>query len=89
MFSKCPESPAEKLKPEVKAGLVRELVSFLEEECDIQLSEFRGEMIVDLVAEGIAAEVYNGAILDARAFLSERLEDMEATLYAHRKPLNS
>jgi uncharacterized protein (DUF2164 family) len=70
------------LKSEVREKITRELLGFLQEECEVELSLFRGEMVVDFVAKKISSEVYNNAILDARAFLSERLEDMEATLYA-------
>lgn len=71
-----------KLEPEKKKKIIRELMAFLQDECETELSEFRAEMLVDLVHRQIFAEVYNDAILDARAFLSERLEDMEATLFA-------
>lgn len=70
------------LKPEIREKITRDLLGFLQEECEVELSLFRGEMVVEFVAEKISSEVYNNAILDARAFLSERLEDMEATLYA-------
>ena len=72
------------LKGEVREKITRELLGFLQEECEVELSLFRGEMVVDFVAKKISSEVYNNAILDARAFLSERLEDMEATLYAQQ-----
>ena len=71
------------LKSEIRDKITRELLGFLQEECEVELSPFRGEMVVDFIAKRISAEVYNNAVLDARAFLSERLEDMEATLYAH------
>ena len=72
------------LKGEVREKITRELLGFLQEECEVELSLFRGEMVVDFVAKKISSEVYNNAILDARAVLSERLEDMEATLYAQQ-----
>lgn len=72
------------LKSEIREKITRELLGFLQEECEVELSLFRGEMVVDLVAKSVSAEVYNNAVLDARAFLSERLEDMEATLYAQQ-----
>lgn len=70
------------LSGEKKDRIAGELLDFLLEECEVELSRFRGGMVVDFVAERISAEVYNNAVLDARAFLTERLEDMEEALYA-------
>ena len=70
------------LTQERKAVIVRELTGFLQEEFEMELSTFRGELVVDFIAQKISAEVYNNALLDARAFISARLEDMEATLFA-------
>ena len=72
------------LKSEIREKITRELLGFLQDECEVELSQFRGEMVVEFVAKKISSEIYNSAILDARAFLSERLEDMEATLYAQQ-----
>ncbi len=74
------------ISEEAKKRITGEMLAFLGEECEVELSRFRGEMLLDFVAEKIAAEVYNNALLDCRAYLSERLEDMEATLFRHSSP---
>jgi uncharacterized protein (DUF2164 family) len=71
---------------EARKRITGEILAFLEEECEVELSRFRGEMLLDFVAGKIAAEVYNNALLDCRAYLAERLEDMEASLFRHSSP---
>ena len=44
-------------------------------------------MILDFFIKKLSPVVYNSAIEDARAFLTESLEEMESTLFA--KPLGS
>lgn len=74
-----------RLSSELKGKIAADLAAFLLDEFEIELSRFRSGMVVDFVAQRVSAGVYNNAVLDARAFLSERLEDMEATLFA-REP---
>lgn len=57
------------------------LASFIREEMDIELSDFRCAMILDFVLERIGAEEYNKALLDCRAYMTNSLEDMEAALF--------
>ena len=49
---------------------------------DEELSDFRAERLLDFFVETLGPPVYNQAIQDARAFMTERLEDLEATFYA-------
>ncbi len=65
-----------------RKAMFRDIALFFEEQFDQEVSEFRAEMILDFFLEKLSPIVYNSAILDARSFLAERLEDMEATLYA-------
>ena len=71
------------LVPEEKKALVRDVCVFFEEQLDDEnMSEFRAEMLLDFFLRRISPLAYNSAVDDARAFLSEKLEDMEATLFA-------
>ena len=67
---------------ELKKALIRDISEFFDEEFELELSEFKAELILDYFLSRLSPVVYNGAIDDARAFLAERLEDMEATLFA-------
>lgn len=67
---------------EERKALIRDISEFFDAQFEQEVSEFRAEMILDFFLEKLSPVVYNSAIVDARAFLAERLEDMEATLYA-------
>lgn len=70
------------ITPEERKALVTGVVKFFDTAMEQELSEFRAEMILDYFIERLSPVVYNGAIADAGAFIAERLEDMEATLFA-------
>lgn len=65
-----------------RKAIFRDISMFFDEQFEQEVSEFRAEMILDFFLEKLSPIVYNSAIDDARSFLSERLEDMEATLFA-------
>ena len=67
---------------EERKALTRDISAFFDEQFDQKVSEFRAGIMLDFFLKKLSHTVYNDAIADARAFLSERLEDMEATLYA-------
>ncbi|MCK5787205.1 MAG: DUF2164 domain-containing protein [Candidatus Sabulitectum sp.] len=67
---------------EEREALIRDITVFFDEQFEQEVSSFRAEMMLDYFLEKLSPVVYNSAIVDARAFLAERLEDMEATLFA-------
>lgn len=68
--------------PEERKAIIREITVFFDHQFDQEVSEFRAGILLDFFLAKLAPAVYNSAIEDARAFLAERLEDMEATLFA-------
>jgi len=72
---------------EERKALTRGIAAFFEEQFEQELSEFRAGMILDFFIKKLSPVVYNSAIEDARAFLTESLEEMESTLFA--KPSGS
>ena len=48
---------------------------------DEELSPFRAEQILDFFVKTLGPSMYNQAIQDARKFMAERLEDLDATFY--------
>lgn len=67
---------------EERKALIRDIAEFFDAQFEQEVSEFRAGMMLDFFLLKLSPVVYNSAIVDARAFLSERLEDMEATLFA-------
>lgn len=70
-----------RLADERRAALVREIGRFCGDELDTQLSAFQSERLVDFLLRELGAPVYNQAIQDARAFLQDKLADLEGELY--------
>ena len=67
-----------KLSDERKQEILRTFSSFYYDEFDEEISEYRTEQVLDFFMNILGPPVYNQAIQDARAFLSEKLEDLDA-----------
>lgn len=70
-----------RLSDERKAGLLRKLTEMYSRDFDQTLSPFRAEQILAFFVKSLGPSVYNQAIQDARGFMMERLEDLDATFY--------
>lgn len=70
-----------KLSDEKKQGILREFASFYYNEFDEELSDYRTEQVLNFFMNILGPPVYNQAINDARAFISEKLEDLDAEFF--------
>lgn len=70
------------LDDERRAHFLDNLDSFLQQELDIELSEFKLDRLADHLIAELGPSVYNQAVQDARKFLQERLDDLEGDLYS-------
>ncbi len=70
-----------RLSDERRAALVREIARFCDAEFELSLSDFQGERLVNFLLREIGAPVYNQAVGDARAFIQDKLSDLEGELY--------
>lgn len=52
---------------------------------DEELSAFRAEALLDFFVQTLGPPIYNQAIQDARKFMAERLDDLDATFYLKEK----
>ena len=50
-------------------------------EFDEQLSPYRAQRILDFFIKALGPPLYNQAISDARAFMSHKLDDLDAEFY--------
>ena len=64
-----------------RATMVRSIRELFEEELEIGLSDFQANTTLDSLLRLVGPAIYNQAIQDARAFVQERLEDLDASLY--------
>ena len=69
------------LSDERRRDLVEALVDFCAESFGEELSSYRAERILEFLLSRLGPAVYNQAIQDARGFIQEKLEDLEAEFY--------
>ncbi|MFP4141653.1 MAG: DUF2164 domain-containing protein [Planctomycetota bacterium] len=70
-----------RLTDERREGILSALRRLFAEQFDEDLSEFRAERILELLLAHLGPAVYNQAIQDARSFLQEHLNDLDAVFY--------
>jgi uncharacterized protein (DUF2164 family) len=69
------------LSEERRSELIAAMQQFLAREYEIALSEFQARGLLQFFVRRLGAPVYNQAIQDARAFLQEKLTDLEGEFY--------
>ena len=70
-----------KLSADRRATLIKLLKGFYKENFDEELSEHRAERLLDFFIKQLGPPIYNQAIADARAFMYEKLEDLDVEFY--------
>ena len=69
------------LSEERKQDLLKILNDFYSKEFDEELSPYRAHRILDFFIKALGPPLYNQAIADARAFMSQKLDDLDAEFY--------
>jgi uncharacterized protein (DUF2164 family) len=64
------------LDKEAREDALRGLKEFFQAERDETLSDFQATFILDFVLTGIGPYIYNQALMDAHALMSDRIEDL-------------
>lgn len=70
-----------KLSDERKTVLLKILTDFYREHFDEELSTYRAERLLNFFIKQLGPPIYNQAIADARAFMFEKLEDLDVEYY--------
>jgi uncharacterized protein (DUF2164 family) len=70
-----------KLSNDRREILIKLLTKFYKESFDVELSAYRAERLLDFFIKQLGPPIYNQAIADARAFMSEKLEDLDVEFY--------
>ncbi|MEM9072688.1 MAG: DUF2164 domain-containing protein [Myxococcota bacterium] len=61
--------------------LIANVRSFFLDEFDEEVSEFRAERILEHMLESVGPEIYNQAVQDARAYMQEKIDDLDGVVY--------
>ena len=70
-----------KLSDDRRAALSKLITEFFTENFDEELSEYRAERLLDFCIKQLGPPIYNQAIADARAFIFEKLDDLDVEFY--------
>ena len=65
-----------------RQDFILKLKSFFRDEFDEELSDFRGDALLDLFLEALGPAVYNQAVEDVRAHLQTKLDDLDGEVFA-------
>jgi uncharacterized protein (DUF2164 family) len=65
------------LSPERRAELVTALQGYFSDEFDETLSVFRAEELLTFLIGQLGPSLYNAGIQDARAYLADKLDDLD------------
>ncbi len=69
------------LSDEKRQEILRTFTSFYYNEFDEEISEYRAQQVLDFFMNILGPPVYNQAIQDARAFISEKLDDLDVEFF--------
>ncbi len=70
-----------KLPDETQQRLVSSIKRFFEEEMDEPVGDLKALRLLDFCLREIAPSVYNQAIADAQAYLTDRVADLSGSKY--------
>jgi uncharacterized protein (DUF2164 family) len=75
-------NPFKIILSEERSRVIRDrLTAFYKEEFDESLSAFRAERLLEFFLKTLGPPLYNQAMGDARAFMQQKLEDLDAEFY--------
>lgn len=64
-----------------RTELIEALQGFYLTELDEEISAFRAEQVVTFLLRLAGPQLYNQAVQDARAFMQQKLDDLEGEVY--------
>lgn len=73
--------PALTLPDEARTHAVASLRHYIAEHLDQEIGDLKATLLLDFVVSEFGPTIYNQAIVDARAFLDERLADMASVCF--------
>ncbi|MFC1525595.1 DUF2164 domain-containing protein [Candidatus Latescibacterota bacterium] len=69
------------LSDERKKAILVSLMGFYDEAFDEKLSEFQANRLLEFFVRELGPSVYNQGVQDARAFVLDKLDDLEGDVY--------
>jgi len=70
-----------KLTQETKERLTDSIKRFFEEKMDDDIGDLKASLLLDFCLQEIGPSIYNQAIVDAQAYMNEKISDIDGTCY--------
>jgi uncharacterized protein (DUF2164 family) len=70
-----------KLSDDTKQRMIDSIKRYAAEHMDEDIGELKASMLLDFFVRELGPSIYNAAIVDARAAMHERVEDLDGTCY--------
>jgi uncharacterized protein (DUF2164 family) len=78
-----------KLSDERRSDLIAMIQAFVSTEFEQEISEFQARSLLDFFITHLGAPVYNQAVQDVRAFLQDKVSDLDVEFYEPEEPHRS
>jgi uncharacterized protein (DUF2164 family) len=69
------------LPKDKKVQLVESIKHYFEENMDTQIGELKASLLLDYFIIEIGPSIYNQAILDAQAVMTDKINDLDSSCY--------
>ena len=69
------------LEPDSRKALIASIRRYAEENLDLDIGDLKAGFLLDYCLKEVGPTIYNQAIADARAFMLDRLADLESMCY--------
>lgn len=76
-----------KIPKEQKQQIIDRVQQYFRDERDEEISELAADLLLDFITKQIRPWIYNQAVDDAQALVSQRMAAIEEDLYALKIPL--
>ncbi len=70
-----------KLAKETEDRLIASIKRYFDETLDTEICDMKARLLLDFCLKEIGPNVYNRAIADAQAFLTDRVADLDGSCY--------
>ena len=74
------------LEPSTRDALARALARYLKDEMDAEIGGMDAVLLLDFISEKLGPHIYNQALRDAHAHLSDKIEALGDAFYELEKP---
>jgi len=69
------------LKKETEKQLIESIKRYFEENMDSEIGDLKATLLLDYCLKEIGPSIYNQGVIDAQAFMMEKINDLDSSCY--------